>query len=132
MDFEFHPDQWLEIAKTNPILLVIFCGLLGGSAVAQFVKMGFLAYGDTTKITMTRYRFSMYVLALLFTTIITRILWEQVIPPHRSGLGNTASVVTGFVSPYAYRFIKAAISTWKPTFAEKWGDNGAVKWKARP
>ena len=126
---DFDPPHWLEIARNNPVLTLLVIGMVGGAGAAQFVKMAFLAFGNTSSITVARYRFTMYMLAFLFTACITHALWNEEIPPPYHGLDDTASIVNGFICPYAYRAIKALVAWKMPKFAEGWGDNGHTPWK---
>lgn len=127
---DLDPAHWLDEASHHPILVILMVGMMGGMAISQFVKMAFLAFGDTTKITLMRYRLSMYILALLNTSVVTHVIWEDSQPPPFHGLDDISSIINGFICPFAYRGVKALVA-WKwPGFAEKWGDNGHTAWKS--
>lgn len=121
MDFEFHPEQWLEIARHNPVLVVLFGGQLGGAALTQAAKRTYVAWANGSKISDKRYANSVMWFAILWTFIATNALWEAMIGDHSSGLRHVVSGIAAVAAPFAvYPLVRWAVAKKFPDFADKW------------
>ena len=122
MEFQFRPDQWLEILQHNPVLIVLLAGAAGGMAFTQIIKSLYLAF-RTTAISRARYMSSVRLLAVIATYVLTNLLWSQIIGELHSGLRHIVGLTSGLIAPFLYSIVKAAIAVKWPTFAAKLGDN---------
>lgn len=119
---DFDTQKWLDIAKGNPVLVILVAGLIAGSGVAQMIKLMYIAICDTQRISEARYRAGMNALSILSTYLLTYMLWHAMIPEDSHGLGKVASLLSAFSAPFAYKTAKALIA-WKfPDLAAKMGD----------
>lgn len=122
MGIEFHPDQWLEIFKNNPVLIVLVAGTVGGTAATQIVKQLWLAFFNA-QVATARYKAIVRLVAVLATFAFTNELWETFIGEHGSGLRHVVSLTSAVASPFTYVMVRAAIA-WKfPAFAARLGGN---------
>lgn len=121
MDFDI--GHWIELAKHNPLLIVLVVGTIGGVAVTQLVKATYLAFANGSRISDKRYRVSVQWLAALLTFLITNELWELMIAERETALRHVVSAVSGVLAPHTYNWAKAGIA-WKwPALADKFGDS---------
>ena len=123
MDFE--PGKWLQIIQDHPVILVLFGGLVGGSAFTQVIKITYLAMVDPLHaVSVQRYRASSMWLAILATFFFTNRLWEFLIGQLHTGFRHVVAVIAAFAAPFVYKGLKALVATRWPNFAASWGDNG--------
>ena len=119
--------ELLEALTRLPILWVLGGGMLAGVSSTQFLKQGWLAFGDTTRVTERRFAFGVRSFSASSTWLFTLGLWHNELK--HGGLEEWVCAGWGIASPVVYDGLRAAVS-WKfPEFAAHWGAPDSVSFK---
>jgi hypothetical protein len=122
MEFEFHPQQWLDILAHYPWFVPLLGGPLTGAAFTQLIKKTYLAFYPMP-VSDARYTASVRWLAVVSTYGFTQLLWPFFVNHEPTGLGHLVSAISGVCAPSSYTLTKAAIA-WKfPDLAKRLGDD---------
>jgi hypothetical protein len=127
MDFHLDPREALNALAQWPVLWVLMGGMLAGVSATQFLKLGWLAFGDTTKITERRFALSVRTFSALTTYLFTLGLWHSQMG--HGGLEEWACGVWGIGAPVVFDASRALVATRWPEFAAHWGAKETLKFK---
>ena len=122
MGFEFHPSEWLDIIRHEPVIVVLIGGILGGICLTQTVKKTYLTF-QPNLVSDARYRISVYWFAMLSTGILSNYLWFYMSITTGTGLRHVVATIDACAAPYVYQGAKALVATRWPNFAKHWGDD---------
>jgi hypothetical protein len=121
---EFHPSQWVDVFRQNPVLSVLLGGLVGGLTFTQTIKVLYNGFKlSSVPVSDGRYTASLYALALIATFFFTNRLWEFIIGERGSGLRHIVAVIAGLACPYVFKACRWGTGVVK----RKYGNSGATK-----
>lgn len=120
---DFNLGHWLEIFRSNPILMVLLGGLVAGTVVTQAIKFTYLKLFPKD-VTDARYSIGVWWLAILSSGAFTQWFWMAIMPADIHGhlLSYLTSITAGFLSPCLYWLGKRLLGWWKPDLAKRLGD----------
>lgn len=117
---DFHPSQWVQVFRDNPVLMILLGGTVGGVALTQTLKLIWF----TLEIDVGKrwYNLGVVIFATGSTYIFTDQLWLGFNLTTGTGLRHIVSLISAIAAPYTYKGTKALVATRWPNFAAKWGD----------
>jgi hypothetical protein len=121
VDFHIDWQAILTALAQFPVLLVVFGGLLFGTAWTQTIKQAWAAFwpGQMAALSCARYTFTVRILAVSSTYLFTLLLWHRIL--QHSGIDEVASLGVGGVSPYSYQLTKRFVEHHWPWLADRMG-----------
>ena len=119
--------ELLETLVRLPVLWVLGAGMVFGLGATQFLKLGWLAFGNTQAVTERRFTFSIRAFSAGATWLFSLGIWHSVLS--HGGLEEWICAGWGIASPIVYDSLRALVAWQFPGFASHWGGPDTVNFK---
>jgi hypothetical protein len=135
MDFDIHPDKWIEFFQAEPVLAAALLSLACGFLLTMMIKTTWAQWGNTRALTYDQFgNLSMW-LGFALTWLMTDIVWFSVVghpavkPAH--GLRHVVGFVDGIAALGVYWVLDWGLGRYLPS-AAAWIRCTNRPWKQAP